>query len=101
MWWSSVRPRLHSWSSFDLIDRISIRDIGDVQVGLAVAASSASCQRSSRNVEATLLAVKSIAYADLARGATAGAHFIGAERWACAEQLAAHIASPCCRSALQ
>ena len=67
-----------------LIDVASIRDIGDVQVGLAMAASTinADGQRkpapnisTPETLRATLLAAKSIAYADPARGATAGAHF--------------------------
>lgn len=68
-----------------LIDGASIRDAGDVQVGLAIAASAnantdAQGKRApdistAEALRATLLAAKSIAYADPARGATAGAHF--------------------------
>ncbi len=64
-----------------LIDVASIRDIGDVQVGIAVSASSNAHGKSAPDIStpealrATLLAAKSIAYADPARGATAGAHF--------------------------
>ena len=59
-----------------LIDSASIRDIGDVQVGLAVAASAPPPNISTSDaLRATLLAAISIAYADPARGATAGAHF--------------------------
>ena len=67
-----------------LIDAASIRDIGDVEVGLAIAAPAASNNaqgktspdiRTAEALRATLLAAKSIAYADPARGATAGAHF--------------------------
>lgn len=63
----------------DLVERDSIRDIGDVQVGLAVSASvpanATPAIASADALRATLLAAKSIAYADPARGATAGAHF--------------------------
>ncbi len=64
-----------------LIDTASIRDIGDVQVGLAVSASADAQGKVTPDISttealrATLLAAKSIAYADPARGATAGAHF--------------------------
>lgn len=59
-----------------LIDASSIRDIGDVQVGLAVKAGNAAPNiNTSDALRATLLAAKSIAYADPARGATAGGHF--------------------------
>ena len=67
-----------------LIDATSIRDVGDVEVGLAISATAASgsAQGNSAPVistpealRATLLAANSIAYADPARGATAGAHF--------------------------
>ena len=59
-----------------LIDAASIRDIGDVQVGLAVTANGLAPDISTPEaLRATLLAAKSIAYADPARGATAGAHF--------------------------
>jgi molybdate transport system substrate-binding protein len=59
-----------------LIERDSIRDIGDVQVGVAIAATVSAPDISSKDaLRATLLAAKSIAYADPARGATAGAHF--------------------------
>ena len=67
-----------------LIDVASIRDIGDVQVGIAVSASVGDADRKNRPLpdistadalRVTLLAAKSIAYADPARGATAGAHF--------------------------
>ena len=59
-----------------LIDADSIRDIGDVQVGLAVSANAKAPDISTPDdLRATLLAAKSIAYADPARGATAGAHF--------------------------
>ena len=64
-----------------LIDAASIRDIGDVQVGLAMAAT-VNAQgppvpdiSTAEALRATLLAAKSIAYADPARGATAGTHF--------------------------
>ena len=62
-----------------LIDAASIREVGDVQVGLAVRAGDA--EKSAPDISThealtrTLLAAKSIAYADPARGATAGAHF--------------------------
>ena len=64
-----------------LIEVASIRDIGDVQVGLAVIAAGSAQSQSAPNIStpealrATLIAAKSIAYADPARGATAGAHF--------------------------
>lgn len=59
-----------------LIDAASIRDIGDVQVGLAVKAGNAAPDINTVDaLRATLLAAKSIAYADPARGATAGGHF--------------------------
>lgn len=66
-----------------LIDGASIRDIGDVQVGLAIATNATADAQSKRApdistadaLRATLLGAKSIAYADPARGATAGAHF--------------------------
>ena len=64
-----------------LIEAASIRDIGDVQVGLARIATGDAQGQSAPNIStpqtlrATLLAAKSIAYADPARGATAGAHF--------------------------
>ena len=64
-----------------LIDAASIRDIGDVQVGLAMIATGNARDKSAPDIgtpEAlrdTLLAAKSITYADPARGATAGAHF--------------------------
>ena len=66
-----------------LIDSASIRDVGDVQVGLAMATSANSDAQNKRTpdistavaLRATLLAATSIAYADPARGATAGAHF--------------------------
>ena len=59
-----------------LIDSASIRDIGDVHVGLAISASVVAPDISTpAALRATLLAAKSIAYADPARGATAGAHF--------------------------
>ena len=59
-----------------LIDAASIRDIGDVQVGLAVSANAVAPDISTPEaLRVTLLAAKSIAYADPARGATAGAHF--------------------------
>ncbi len=59
-----------------LIDPTTIRDIGDVQVGLAVSANVVAPDISTPEaLRATLLAAKSIAYADPARGATAGAHF--------------------------
>ena len=64
-----------------LIDSASIRDIGDVQVGLAMAAT-ANAQgtpvpdiSTTEALRATLLAAKSMAYADPTRGATAGTHF--------------------------
>ena len=65
-----------------LIDAASIRDIGDVQVGLAMIANSNARDKSVPDISTpealrtTLLAAKSIAYADPARGATAGAHFV-------------------------
>ena len=71
-------------SKLGLIDDASIRDIGDVEVGLAMAATVASGSAQGKSapdistpqaLRATLLAAKSIAYADPARGATAGAHF--------------------------
>ena len=59
-----------------LIDAASIRDVGDVQVGLAVCAGeSVPDIRTPDALRSALLAAKSIAYADPARGATAGAHF--------------------------
>ncbi len=64
-----------------LIDAASIRDIGDVQVGLAMIASGKAQGQSAPDISTpealrtTLLGAKSIAYADPARGATAGAHF--------------------------
>ena len=61
-----------------LIDSASIREIGDVQVGLATSAANKASTSDISTPEAfrrTLLAAKSIAYADPARGATAGAHF--------------------------
>lgn len=67
-----------------LIDAASIRDIGEVQVGLAISANAGDPDTKNRSapdigtpdaLRVTLLAAKSIAYADPARGATAGAHF--------------------------
>ena len=59
-----------------LIDAASIRDVGDVQVGLAVrVGESVPDIRTPDALRSVLLAAKSIAYADPARGATAGAHF--------------------------
>ena len=62
-----------------LIDRASIRDIGDVQVGLAISAATSTAAAPNIStpdaLRTTLLSAKSIAYADPARGATAGAHF--------------------------
>lgn len=59
-----------------LIDATTIRDVGEVQVGLAVSANSGPPDISSPEaLRKALLAAKSIAYADPARGATAGAHF--------------------------
>ena len=59
-----------------LIDAATIRDVGDVQVGLAVTANSMAPDISTPEaLRKALLAAKSIAYADPARGATAGAHF--------------------------
>jgi molybdate transport system substrate-binding protein len=59
-----------------LIDGASIRDIGDVQVGLAISASGPAPDiTTSDALKKTLLAAKSIAYADPTRGATAGTHF--------------------------
>lgn len=59
-----------------LIDTASIREVGDVQVGLAVAAGVAVPEIGTADaLRSTLLEAKSIAYADPARGATAGAHF--------------------------
>ena len=80
-------------AKLDLIDRDSIRDIGDVQVGLAVAASApAPAITNVESLRATLLAAKSIAYADPARGATAGAHFATVlQALGLREQLAARI----------
>ncbi len=83
-------------AKLDLIDRDSIRDIGDVQVGLAVAASAPATAlpaiSSAEGLRATLLAAKSIAYADPARGATAGAHFATVlQALGLREQLAARI----------
>jgi len=71
-------------SKLGLIDDTSIRDVGDVEVGLAMGATAASGNPQGKSapdistpqaLRATLLAAKSIAYADPARGATAGAHF--------------------------
>ena len=62
-----------------LIDAASIRDVGDVQVGLAIRTGDA--EKSAPDISTpealmrTLLAAKSITHADPARGATAGAHF--------------------------
>ena len=59
-----------------LIDAASIRDVGDVQVGLAVrAGETAPDIRTPEALRIALLDAKSIGYADPARGATAGAHF--------------------------
>ncbi|MEO7254588.1 MAG: substrate-binding domain-containing protein [Casimicrobium sp.] len=59
-----------------LIDAATVRDVGDVQVGLAVSANSMTPDISTAQaLRKVLLAAKSIAYADPARGATAGAHF--------------------------
>ena len=59
-----------------LIDTATIRNVGDVQVGLAVSANSMAPDISTPEaLRKALLAAKSIAYADPARGATAGAHF--------------------------
>ena len=61
-----------------LIDSASIREIGDVQVGLAVSAANKASTpviSTSDALRKTLRAAISIAYADPARGATAGAHF--------------------------
>lgn len=64
-----------------VIDAASIRDIGDVQVGLAMMATGKAQDQSAPDISTpealrtTLLGAKSIAYADPARGATAGAHF--------------------------
>ena len=59
-----------------LVDAASIRDVGDVQVGLAVRAGETVPDiRTPDALRSVLLAAKSIAYADPARGATAGAHF--------------------------
>ena len=71
-------------SKLGLIDDTSIRDVGDVEVGLAMAATATSGNAQGKSapdistpeaLRATLLAAKSLAYADPARGATAGAHF--------------------------
>ena len=68
-------------SKLGLIDDTSIRDIGDVEVGLAMATSGNAQGKSAPDIStpealrATLLAAKNLAYADPARGATAGAHF--------------------------
>lgn len=63
-------------NTLGLIEATSIRDIGDVQVGLAVSASASAVDISTADaLKRSLLAAKSIAYADPARGATAGAHF--------------------------
>ena len=67
-------------SKLGLIDDTSIRDVGDVEVGLVIAASENAQGKSAPGIStpqasrATLLAAKSIGYADPARGATAGAH---------------------------
>lgn len=59
-----------------LLDTATIRDVGDVQVGLAVSANSMAPDISTPEaLRKALLGAKSIAYADPARGATAGAHF--------------------------
>ena len=59
-----------------LIDAASIRDVGDVQVGLAVRSGEVVPDISTPEAfRIGLLAAKSIAYADPARGATAGTHF--------------------------
>ena len=59
-----------------LIDASTIHDVGDVQVGLAVSANSIAPDISTPEaLRKALLAAKSIAYADPARGATAGTHF--------------------------
>ena len=78
-------------SKLGLIDATSIRDVGDAQVGLAISASAATVITADAPINSpsnfppnistpdalrtTLLSAKSIAYADPARGATAGAHF--------------------------
>lgn len=59
-----------------LLDAATIRDIGDVQVGLAVMAGKDAPDISTPDaLRAALIAAPSIAYADPTRGATAGAHF--------------------------
>ena len=61
-----------------LIDAASITDVGDVQVGLAASANANTSGPdigTSDTLRNALLAAKSIAYADPARGATAGVHF--------------------------
>ncbi len=59
-----------------LIDAATIRDVGDVQVGLAVSANASVPDISTPEaLRKALLAAKTITYADPARGATAGAHF--------------------------
>jgi molybdate transport system substrate-binding protein len=70
-------------SKLGLIDATSVGDIGDVQVGIAISANASSNAKDSRvpdistpdALRKTLVAATSIAYADPARGATAGTHF--------------------------
>ena len=76
------RAAIAELNKLGLIDATSIRDIGDVQVGLATGMNAATTPVATRldvstpeALLATLLAARSIAYADPARGATAGAHF--------------------------
>ncbi len=58
-----------------LIDTSTIRNVGDLQVGLAVSANSIAPDISTPEaLRKALLAAKSIAYDDPARGATAGTH---------------------------
>ena len=63
-------------NALGLIDAATIRDVGNVQVGLAVSANADAPDISTPDaLRKGLLAAKSVAYADPARGATAGAHF--------------------------
>jgi len=81
-----------------LIDETSVRDVGDVQVGLAVMATGKGSARplpdisTADTLRQTLLTASSIAYADPARGATAGAHFAKVTRaLGIADQLAGKV----------
>ena len=70
------RAAIAQLNKLGLIDAATIRDVGDVQVGLAVNATTAVPDISTPEaLRKALLAATSIAYADPARGATAGAHF--------------------------